>query len=523
MSRQGMGDPGTADVARLLDAAEILWSVLEASDDAVFTVDHEGTVTSWNPAATLIFGRGPADALGAAALDLFPPGLRDEERETLARVLRGHRIDHRVTELRRPDGYVAVLSMTLTPRHDPAGDVVGATIVAREITESVEAQANLAELREQMREAEVLARFGMWSLDRATGAVQWSEGMHEIFALSPERAPAVLDDFLALLPAARDELADAVRACLETGASFSVEAEAQRPDGRARFLLIRGNVVRSPSGVRLGVRGTCSDLTERHAVERAIREAYEHEARAAQELRRADDMKDAFLATVSHELRTPLAIIFGLAAELADQAPDDAVRAAVERIAANASAMRSMIDRLLDFGRLQAGEVAFEPEPVRLRQAVEELVTALTPALRAHDVVVDLAPDVVVSADPLSLERIVGNLLTNAARYSPDGSTITIQAEVHEPGGEASREGAGGAITVSVVDEGPGVPVQHRDRIFERFVQLDPGRTGRRGAGVGLAIVRADVERHGGRTWVEDAPGGGAAFRFTLPRAEPHS
>lgn len=502
------GPDGDLDHAALLDAADTLWAVLEATDDAVVSVAPDGTVTGWNPAATLIFGIGPVDAIGTPLVDLFPPERRAAEAEALARALRGHRIDHRPTEAVRPDGYLVALSVTLAPRHGPSGELVGVTLVARDVTEILDAQASLAEQRDRLREAEQLARFGMWSWDRATGILQCSEGLVDILGVTPGDAPETIEELACrIVPEERADVVAAMRSCAARGEAFAVEASVLRPDGRERRILLRGNVIRSGGGARIGMRGTCSDVTERHAIEQAIRLAYEREAQAAEELREADQVKDVFLSTVSHELRTPLAVIYGLADELRAGVTETEIAQAVERIHANAASMREMIDQLLDFTRIAADAAPFAPAPLAVRREALRQIATLRSLLDRHVVRVDVAADVVVEADAGALARILSNLLTNAARHTPEGGTVTVDAEVGID-----------EVTVSVVDTGPGVPAAERARVFERFVQLDPGRPGRRGTGLGLAIVRADVERHGGRVWIDAAPGGGAAFRFTLPR-----
>jgi PAS domain S-box-containing protein len=223
-------------------------------------------------------------------------------------------------------------------------------------------------------------------------------------------------------------------------------------------------------------------------------------------LRQADAMKDEFLATVSHELRTPLAAVAGFAELLRKpDVADEEMRAhLLERVAANAEDMRRMVERLLDFARLSAGRVRCEPRPVDLAAEVHAGLGAHAHELHDRPVEVDV-PSLRVRADPDALGHVLGNLLSNAAKFSPGGSPVAVSAVVDD-----------GVAVVRVADHGPGVPPELAEALFDRFVQGPASSPTRRGAGLGLAIARRYVELQGGRIWFEDVPAG-ATVAFTLP------
>ncbi|HEV7627092.1 MAG TPA: HAMP domain-containing sensor histidine kinase, partial [Streptomyces sp.] len=178
----------------------------------------------------------------------------------------------------------------------------------------------------------------------------------------------------------------------------------------------------------------------------------------------------------------------------------------LEPIERNGRAMHQMVERLLDYSRLEAGGVTITPRPVLLADSIRICVRHLEPVLAGRDVVTDVDEALEVWADPDALERILVNLVGNAAKYTDSPSAITISVE-RGPHGD----------TVAVADRGPGVPEEYRTRIFERFFQVPDRVAGTPGTGVGLAIVRQYVELHGGRIWVENSEGSGAIFRFELP------
>jgi signal transduction histidine kinase len=265
------------------------------------------------------------------------------------------------------------------------------------------------------------------------------------------------------------------------------------------------------------VRGTSEDdvsllvaYAEQAALAIARTQAYEHERAAVARLQEADTLKSEFIATVSHELRTPLHIVEGfLETVLArwDDFPDAERRQLLDRVAHNARQLDRLIAQLLDFSRVEANRVSVAPVDCDLGVEVSQIVERLGGVLAHHDVVVDVA-SVRVQADPAALEHVVGNLLTNAAKFSDRGSRIEVSGEAHD-----------GEALVRVRDHGIGVAPEDQDRIFEPFVQGPFQIPGRRGTGVGLAIVTRYIELSGGRVTLESTPGQGSCFTVALPLA----
>ncbi|MBC8055930.1 MAG: two-component system sensor histidine kinase KdbD [Rhizobiales bacterium] len=232
----------------------------------------------------------------------------------------------------------------------------------------------------------------------------------------------------------------------------------------------------------------------------------------------SERLRNSLLSALSHDLRTPLAALYGLADTLVASSPPllpqplDTARA----IGAEARRMNAMVGNLLDMARLQSGAVQLN----RAWQPIEEVVgTALQSvgtALAGHTVRTELAPDLpLVDIDAVLIERVFANLLENAAKYTPKGSTVVIGARVVAPD-----------MLVTVTDDGPGLPPGREELLFEKFTRGER-ESATPGVGLGLAICRAIVEAHGGRIWVESAatpsPKCGARFCFTLPLGAPPS
>lgn len=229
--------------------------------------------------------------------------------------------------------------------------------------------------------------------------------------------------------------------------------------------------------------------------EREIREA----------LQRSDELKNTFLSAVSHELRTPLTAILGYATLLQRGRALDTERAGVflGHVVDQAHKLQRLLTDLLDLDRLTHGNVSPLLRPTDLAELASQV--AIEVDVDEHQLDLDCAP-VTVMADAAKVERIVENLVTNAIRHTAPGTRIRLRVE---------RDGAGGRIVVE--DEGPGVPDQLKEAIFAPFHQGSYGSDHTKGTGIGLSLVARFADLHGGRAWVEDRPGGGAAFHVCLP------
>jgi len=253
----------------------------------------------------------------------------------------------------------------------------------------------------------------------------------------------------------------------------------------------------------------CAALNHERVATERLAVALDRERAAAEHLRTLDELKSGFLQAVSHDLRTPLASVLGIALTLqrgrGQLEPADADDL-LGRLTANARKLDRILSSLLDLDRLDRGIVELRRERVDLARLVAGVVKeARDELLDAHPVSLELIP-VQVIADAAKLERIVENLLANAARHTNPGTPIWVRVEHRDRG-----------ALLCVEDAGPGIPVEQRESIFRPFQRGPGGATYAPGSGVGLALVAQFASLHQGSAWVEDRPGGGASFRVLLP------
>ena len=222
----------------------------------------------------------------------------------------------------------------------------------------------------------------------------------------------------------------------------------------------------------------------------------------------SERLRNSLLAALSHDLRTPLASVIGLAESLALTKPplSAAQGESARAIADEARRMVALVNNLLEMARIESGDVKLRRDWLPFEEVVGSALKSAQAALARHPVTVDLPPDLpLVELDATLIERVLYNLLENAAKYTPDGSRVGIAAEV-----------AGGNLLVTVSDEGPGIPAGQEELIFEKFTR-GAHETATPGVGLGLAISRAIVAAHHGTIHAANGPSGGARFSFTLP------
>lgn len=230
-------------------------------------------------------------------------------------------------------------------------------------------------------------------------------------------------------------------------------------------------------------------------------------------LKKLERTREEFVANVSHELRTPLSLIKGYTETLLDGAMDNPEVSLkfLQTIDRNAERLKLLIEDLLTISELESGRLRLQLQAVPLKALVGKLCEDFKPRALSRDVtLMNQVPDLTAEADPDRLQQVLGNLVDNAIKYGRSQGTVTIQ-------GRATGDGK---VELCVADDGPGIPEDARERVFERFYRVDKARSREQGGtGLGLSIVKHIIQSHGGRAWVESEVGKGSRFCFSLPQA----
>lgn len=258
-------DPGPSS-ERAGGAARLafLEAVVDATPDAVFSIDGKGTMTSWNRSAERIFGWTDSDVVGEPVVVLFPAAVQPTIEWFLGIVASGDRIERYETDVERKGGMPTPISLTLCPVTDASGGIAGAAAVAHDLTEQRLAQATLGETESRVREGEALAHVGRWLWDIGSGTVQWSEELHRIHGIDPSEFEADLDAHVAAVVSGdRERVVGALERAVELGRPFEEEYDVLRPDGETRHLYSRAEPTIGSNGVVIGLRGVIHDTSTR--------------------------------------------------------------------------------------------------------------------------------------------------------------------------------------------------------------------------------------------------------------------
>ena len=525
-----------------------LAKIVDSSDDAIVSKDLNGVILSWNRGAERIFGYSSTEAVGQSIRMIIPKDLQNEENMVLARIRAGESVDHYETRRRRKDGQEVLISLTVSPIVDEAGVVVGASKIARDVTERARLQALTAE---QHLVAQRLSDVGSAiaaSLDRgtivqkvteaATALTQAEFGAFLYNVTGPQSGDAYMLSALSGAPtetfaqflqpraaalfappfhgAANERLDDVAH---DSGYAHDPPNHGLR-EGHPTVRSYLAVPVKTASGEVLGALffghstpGVFTQVHEQLATGVAAWAALALEnSRLYAEAREADRLKDEFLAVLSHELRTPLNAIVGYSRLLRGNILTGAKAAnGLETLERNAAALTQIVEDVLEVSRIVSGKIRLDVQPVDLPLVVHNAIATVQPAadakgVRVHTIVDPRAGS--VSGDPDRLQQVAWNLLSNAVKFTPRQGRVQVRVER-----------VNSHVEVVVSDTGIGIPVDFLPLVFERFRQANAGPTRKTGGlGLGLSIVRHIVEMHGGTVQAESAgEGQGATFRVHLP------
>ena len=499
-----MGEPKppvSAGEERVAVESEHLAAIVRSSDDAILSKDRDAVITSWNDGAERLYGYKAEEAVGRSVALIIPPERQGEELMILRRILAGERIEHFETERVRKDGQRVRVSLLASPIHDERGNVVGVSTQARDISATTRA---LEDAEERFRSAFHDAPIGM-----------------SVFSVEPdsfgriEQCNAALTRLLGyslaelreIGPAELTHPEDAERerpllAELAAGTreSYGLEMRNRHKDGSWIWIWVTVSLLKDEHPARFAIAHVL-DISERREAEAQLAEARENLERSNAEL-------DQFAYVASHDLKEPLILLSAYARMLEErhgEALDEEGREFLGHVRGEATRMKSMIDDLLDYSRLETG--SGETQPVDLREACATARHTLAPRIEELGATIDVQGSLpTVEGTPSHFERLFRNLLSNAIKFRGEEAPVV----------RVSATRAGDEWQITIRDNGIGIDPGKAERVFEVFQRLH-SQERYAGTGMGLAICKRIVERHRGRIWVEPAEGGGSAFHLTLP------
>lgn len=503
-----------AGSSAILPPKHLLQAIVDSSDDAIISQDLDGRITSWNQGAERIFGYTQAEMIGRPVHDLQPESRQTEEDHFLQVVGGGARIEHYETVRRHKSGRLIDVSVTISPIRNDEGAIVGASKIARDISQARRhAQANwlLAAIVNSSDDAIV-------SKNLEGVITSWNAGARRLFGY--EAHEIVGQPVLKLIPPDRWDEETRILERLRTGERVEhFETIRVRKNATPFPVSLTISPIRNEKGEIVGASKIARDITELKRFVTEREHLLESERTARRQAEAANRMKDEFLSTVSHELRTPLNAILGWTEVLTDGGGDKAeVREGIDVIKRNVLVQAQIIEDLLDLGRIVSGKMVLNVEPADVGAIVNDAITSVRHAATMKGITIQpVIHDTKGSllGDSKRLQQVVWNLLSNAIKFTPRGGRVmvtVIRVNSH--------------IEIAVIDNGAGIPPEFLPRVFERFSQADSSTTRSAGGlGIGLALVKQLVEMHAGTVRAESGGAGkGAKFTVSLPimATQPH-
>jgi hypothetical protein len=496
--------------------------VQSVRDYAIFMLDPNGVVLTWNAGAERFKGYRADEIIGEHFSRFYPPealarGMPEHELQVASKTGSFEDEGWRV----RKDGSLFWANVVITAMRDAEGTLLGFAKVTRDLTQRRIHEEELRRSEERFRLlVEGVSDYAIFMLDANGRIVTWNVGAERIKGYTAREI--IGQHFSIFYP---DDVRESgwpeheLQVASEKG-SFVDNGWRVRKDGTTFWANVTITALRDDTGRLLGYAKLTRDLTEAKRVEamevanQQRDEMLEAERSARMAAQRATRVKDEFLATLSHELRTPLSAILGWTQVLlrgeSVKGPD-AQKRAIEVIERNARAQIQLIDDLLDLSRVMAGKIRLDLQQVSFVSIVEAAVDTVRPTADAKGIrlkaILGSSQDI-VSADSARMQQVVWNLLTNAIKFTPKGGQV-----------QALLQRVNSHLELSVSDTGIGIPASYLPHVFDRFSQRDSSTTRTFGGlGLGLAICKQLVELHGGS--IRAASQGenqGATFFVQLP------
>jgi PAS domain S-box-containing protein len=490
------------DKAKQLHTARLLASIVESSNDAIISKSLDGIIQSWNAAAEQLFGYTSAEAVGKHISLVIPPERIAEEDQIIASLKAGNRIEHYETERVRRDGERIFASLTISPIRDESGRVIGASKIARDITDRKLAESERQKLVTLVENSPDfigicdvngipffinragLAMVGLESIDEARHTP-----VKEFFF--PEDQDKILNEFFPkVLKEGQGEIEIRFRH-FKTGA--------------ARWMAYKVVALTGDNNQPTGFATVSQDVSERKQLADDLQ-------RLAADLSQADRRKNEFLATLAHELRNPLAPMSNML-QVVKRADGDSeiLHRAHETLERQLGQMVRLVDDLLDLNRITHDRLELRKSEVELSSVIQQAVEVARPLLDAagHKLIIELpAEPIYLNADRARLAQLFGNLLNNSCKYTRPEGVVSLNAERLD-----------GDVLVRVKDNGAGIPPDKLDSIFDMFMQVDrSSERSQGGLGIGLTLVKRLTEMHGGSIEAKsEGEGRGSEFIVRLP------
>ncbi|EGN76184.1 PAS domain S-box protein [Idiomarina sp. A28L] len=510
-----------------LKAFRKLDNVLQAaSETAIIATDNQGIINVFNKGAERMLGYSAADLIGNESPGLFHEASEiDERAEELSRALSrnvsGFSVFTVIPDLKGSEkrvwtyitksGARIPVELTVTKEFDSNGNASGYLALAADVSERLHNQNITRELKERLEAATAVAQVGVWELDLSSKKMLWNEQMFELTGVSSSDFTGSYENIERLLTSDYLEPFNLYLYKLIEKTNQHLPIENPPVPLKTTFQIIKENsgelrwmkghaIIKCDEiGVPVSMLGTMIDISGLVFA----REAAE----------KAEKLKSEFLSTVSHELRTPLSVISGALSLISLDQTDfsDDTKSVLNLATRNSQRLTLLINDLLDMEKTTSGSLSLNMKNFVVSELIEKAIADNSNYAKKYNVGITLKCSIdertLISVDELRFMQIMSNLLSNAAKYAPHGTSIQVAVEVRDS-----------IVVIKVIDQGAGIPETFKNRIFQPFAQADSSDSKQKGGtGLGLSITRAIVQQMNGEIGFDSESDEGTIFWFSFP------
>ena len=497
------------------DRLKMFSLVMEQCHEGIAVADWEGNLIYLNESIARMHGYAREELLGKHLSILHPSDRMTAVNEAIRCTRESGDFIGEIWNIRR-EGVVFPTLMHCSSLLDSAGSSIGIIGTMSDISELKAVQSSLETEKRKFQALADNAPFGMVMIDRHAGFLYVNQKFSEIFGYELPDIPDGTSWFRLAFPEESQR-----QAAISTWINDLANEQGNNHAERIFSVRAKGGARKTISFVLVRLHNgdymiTCEDITDRKEAEKRIEQSLALALRLRSESEAANMAKSQFLAMMSHEIRTPLNSIIGFSEMMQDEIPgplSERQREYIGYVVDNGRHLLLLVNSLLDLSSIETGKLKLNPSPVYISNVLEASVSMVKERAITHDLnlnisISDELSDAPVLADELRLKQILFNLISNAAKFTPDGGKIELAARKN-----------GTKLLVSVKDTGIGILPEDHERIFNAFEQVGCSYARPyQGSGLGLALTKKLVELHRGRIWVQsEGQGKGSTFSFAIP------
>lgn len=474
----------------------IIEAIVNSCEDGIISKTLEGIITSWNPAAAIMFGYTENEVIGKHISIIIPPDRLDEEDFIINQIKAGQKIAHFETVRIAKDGRKINMELSISPIKSKSGQITGVAKILRDITlrKDIELkQAMLAAIVDSSDDA---------IISKTTDGIitSWNHSASKMFGYSEEEA--IGKHISIIIPPDRLEEETVIIENIRKGNKVDhFETERLSKDGITKSISVTVSPIKDNKGIIIGASKTARDIS-------AKIEAKKQQELYNQKIKELNQQRDEFMVMASHELKTPVTVILANLQILKLLLEGDTHNSFVDKTLKQMMKLSDLIGSMFEVSKIQAGKLILNKTSFDIDLLLKEVAANMQQTTLTHRILYKDNPGITILADNYKIEQVVVNLVNNAIKYMTEPGDIHLRIDKIK-----------NDLVFCVSDKGVGIPEKDIQNIFQRFYRVSGSASSFTGSGVGLYISSEIINAHGGKLWAESELGKGSTFYFSIPIA----